>query len=175
MSHGLTFLPEDDIAEGMVFISENIPDGLESLLDSTYVSGTYRQIQPPQHPNKSSPPLSMCHRPPTYPLYVGVECSYNHQWRWLKNQQHLWGMDIFVPPSGKPLKAFTRIKPRLLCVSKANCHQSIYHDTQSSFRIDYIICVRPIVMPWSQFHIHCVSLDSVLNGNGIILCHIFVI
>ena len=102
----------------MVFISENIPDGLESLLDSTYVSGTYRQIQPPQHPNKSSPPLSMCHRPPTYPLYVGVECSYNHQWRWLKNQQYLWGMDIFVPLSGKPLKAFARIKPRLLCVEQ---------------------------------------------------------
>ena len=79
MSDGLTFLPEDNIAEGMVFITENIPDELESLFDNTYVSGTHCQIQPEQHPYGSLPRLSMRHRPPTYPLYVDVECSYNHQ------------------------------------------------------------------------------------------------
>ena len=45
MLDGLAFLQEDDVPEGMAYLRENIPDGLESLqqyFDSTYVSSTNR-------------------------------------------------------------------------------------------------------------------------------------
>ena len=70
MLDGLAFLPEDKVVEGMSFLRENIPDGLEPLLeyfDSTYVSGTYRQIQPPQRSDGTLPPLRMHRKPPTFP------------------------------------------------------------------------------------------------------------
>ena len=71
MLDGLAFLQEDDVPEGMAYLRENIPDGLESLrqyFDGTYVSGTYRQIQPPQHPSTGTvPPLRIRHKPPMYP------------------------------------------------------------------------------------------------------------
>ena len=60
----------DSTYEGMSFLRENIPDGLEPLLeyfDSTYVSGTYRQIQPPQRSDGTLPPLRMRRKPPTFP------------------------------------------------------------------------------------------------------------
>ena len=70
MLDGLAFLPEDDVPEGMAYLCENIPDGLESprqYFDSTYVSGTYRQIQPPQCPDGTVPPPRIRHKPPMYP------------------------------------------------------------------------------------------------------------
>jgi len=70
MLDGLAFLPEEDVADGMTFLRENIPDGLEPLLeyfDSTYVSGGFRQIQPPQRLDGTIPPLRMRRKPPVYP------------------------------------------------------------------------------------------------------------
>ncbi|KAK2148190.1 hypothetical protein LSH36_510g00009 [Paralvinella palmiformis] len=63
MLDGLTFLPEEDVAEGMIYLWENIPDGFEPLLqyfDSTCFSGSYRQIQPPQRPDGTIPPIHIC-------------------------------------------------------------------------------------------------------------------
>ena len=65
----LTFLPEDDVAEGMTYARENIPDGFEPLLqyfDNTYVSGSYRQIQPPQRPDGTIPPIRIRRKPPMF-------------------------------------------------------------------------------------------------------------
>lgn len=70
MLDGLAFLPVDDVSEGMAYLRDNIPDGLEPLLhyfDSTYVSGTYRQIQLPSRPDGTVPPLRMRRKPPMYP------------------------------------------------------------------------------------------------------------
>ena len=70
MLDGLAFLLEDEVEEGMDYLRNIIPDGLESLLeyfDSTYVSGTYRRIQPPQRPDGTLPPLRMRRKPPTFP------------------------------------------------------------------------------------------------------------
>ena len=69
MLDGLTFLPEDDVAEGMTYARENIPDGFEPLLqyfDNTYVSGSYRQIQPPQRPDGTIPPIRIRRKPPMF-------------------------------------------------------------------------------------------------------------
>jgi len=47
MLDGLAFLPEEDVAEGMTYLRENILDGFEPLLqyfDNTYLSDSYRQI-----------------------------------------------------------------------------------------------------------------------------------
>jgi len=56
----LAFLPEEDVPEGMIYLRENIPDGFEPLLqyfDNTYVFGSYCQIQPPQRPDGTIPPI----------------------------------------------------------------------------------------------------------------------
>ena len=48
MLTGLAFFPEENVAEEMNYLQENIPDGFEQLLqyfDITYVFGSYRQIQ----------------------------------------------------------------------------------------------------------------------------------
>ena len=50
MLDGLAFLPLDEVNNGMDFLKANTPEGLEDLVqyfDSTYVSGSYRRIQPP--------------------------------------------------------------------------------------------------------------------------------
>jgi len=50
----LTFLPVDDVLEGMTYVREHTPEGLELLLDyfdNSYVSGAFRRIQPSQLPN----------------------------------------------------------------------------------------------------------------------------
>ena len=70
MLDGLAFLPVDDVPEGMTYLREHTPEGLEPLLDyfdNTYVSGAFRRIQPPQHPDGSMPPLRMHRMPPMYP------------------------------------------------------------------------------------------------------------
>ncbi|XP_041369007.1 uncharacterized protein LOC121383200 [Gigantopelta aegis] len=69
MLDGLAFLPVNDVPEGMTYLRDNTPDGLEPLLvyfDSTYVSGSYRRIQPPQRSDGSVPPLCMRRIPPAY-------------------------------------------------------------------------------------------------------------
>ena len=70
MLDGLAFLPVDDVPEGMTYLREHTPEGLEPLLDyfdNTYVSGAFRRIQPPQHPDGSMSPLRMRRMPPMYP------------------------------------------------------------------------------------------------------------
>ena len=69
MLDGLAFLPLDDVLEGLAYLRDNTPEGLESLIDyfdSTYVSGGYRRIQPPPRPNGSVPPIRVSRMPPTY-------------------------------------------------------------------------------------------------------------
>ena len=70
MMDGLAFLPEDDVPDGMAYLRDNIPEGLEPLLqyfDQIYVSGTYHQIQLLQRPDGTMPPLRMRRKPPMYP------------------------------------------------------------------------------------------------------------
>ena len=70
MTDGLTFLPENGVPDGMAYVDDNIPNGLESLLqysDGIYVSGIYRQIQLSQRPDDTIPPLHMCRKTPMYP------------------------------------------------------------------------------------------------------------
>jgi len=69
MLDGLAFLPLDDVLEGLAYLRDNTPEGLESLIDyfdSTYVSGGYRRIQPPPHPDGSVPSIRVRRMPPTY-------------------------------------------------------------------------------------------------------------
>jgi len=69
MLDGLAFLPLDDISDGMAYLRENTPDGLEPLIDyfdSTYVSGTYRRIQLPPRSDGSLPAIRMRRMPPMY-------------------------------------------------------------------------------------------------------------
>ena len=61
---------EEDVAEGMTYIRENIPDGFEPLLqyfDDTYVSSSYLQIQPPQYPDRTISPIRTRRKPPMFP------------------------------------------------------------------------------------------------------------
>lgn len=72
MLDGLAFLPIDEVANGMDYLMENIPDveGLEGLVDyfsSTYVFGTCRSIQPPAFPDGIIPPVCMRRIPPLFP------------------------------------------------------------------------------------------------------------
>ena len=51
MIDSLTFVPESDVPDGMAYLHDNIPNGLEPLLqyfDGMCVSGSYCQIQLPQ-------------------------------------------------------------------------------------------------------------------------------
>ena len=65
MLDGLAFLPVDDVPEGMTYLREHTPEGLEPLLD--YFYNTFRHIQPPQLPGGSTPPLRMRRMsPPTW-------------------------------------------------------------------------------------------------------------
>ena len=60
MLDGLAFLPVGDVPAGLAKLKEDIPEGLEPLVDyfdATYISGTYRSVQRPtrsleyQHPD----------------------------------------------------------------------------------------------------------------------------
>ena len=69
MLDGLAFLPLDDVLEGLAYLRDNTPEGLESLIDyfdSTYVSGGYRRIQPPPCPDGSVSPICVRRMPPIY-------------------------------------------------------------------------------------------------------------
>jgi len=51
MRDELAFLPVDDVTQGMTYIWEHTPEGLEPLLDyfdKTYVSRAFCPIQAPQ-------------------------------------------------------------------------------------------------------------------------------
>ena len=71
MMDGLAFLPPADIPVGMEFLKGNVPEELEELLtyfDTTYVSGTAREIQPPAvHPHLPLPPVVTIRTPPLFP------------------------------------------------------------------------------------------------------------
>jgi hypothetical protein len=73
MLDSLAFLPEEDVAEGMIYLQENIPDGFEPLLqyfDRTYFSGSYHQIQPPQRPDGTISPIRIRRKPPMFALSI---------------------------------------------------------------------------------------------------------
>ncbi|KAG7166705.1 hypothetical protein Hamer_G010341 [Homarus americanus] len=69
MLDGLAFLPVDRVSNGMDYIKDNTPNGLEDLVDyfdATYVTGKYRRIdQTRQYPG----PVTMRVRriPPLFP------------------------------------------------------------------------------------------------------------
>ena len=72
MSAGLAFLPSNEVANGMDYLMENIPDvegpkGLADYSSSTYVFITYHHIQPPSLPDGKI--LLMCFKrvPPLFP------------------------------------------------------------------------------------------------------------
>ncbi|XP_076047371.1 uncharacterized protein LOC143028903 [Oratosquilla oratoria] len=72
MLNALAFLPEEEITTGMEYLMENIPDveGLDSLVDyfnATYVSGSFRRIQPPAQPDRDLPPVLMRRISPLFP------------------------------------------------------------------------------------------------------------
>ena len=56
MLDGLAFLPVADVPEGLKYLKEHTPEGLEPLIDyfdATYISGSYRRIQHPTGPDSS--------------------------------------------------------------------------------------------------------------------------
>ena len=70
MTDGLAYLPENDVPDGVVYLHDNIPNGLEPILhyfDGIYVSSTYHQIQLSQRSDGTIPPLCMRRKPPMYP------------------------------------------------------------------------------------------------------------
>ena len=74
MLDGLAFLPLDEVNNGMHFLKANTPEGLEDLVqyfDSTYVSGSYRRIQPPPaQPDGPLPAIRVRRAPPLFPPTV---------------------------------------------------------------------------------------------------------
>ena len=70
MLDGLAFLPVADVPEGLKYLKEHTPEGLEPLIDyfdATYISGSYRRIQRPTGPDGSIPPMKMCRIAPMFP------------------------------------------------------------------------------------------------------------
>ena len=72
MMDGLAFLPVENVTDGMAYLREIVPEGLQDLLeyfDSTYVTGTFRRVQ--QHPTRDGllPPAPARIRriPPRFP------------------------------------------------------------------------------------------------------------
>lgn len=74
MLDGLAFLPVEEVPTGMNCLKDNTPAGLEELVDyfdSTYVSGTYRRVQPPpSQPGGVLPPVRMRRIPPMFPIQL---------------------------------------------------------------------------------------------------------
>lgn len=104
MLDGLAFLPEDQVAQGMAYLLDNTPPGLEPLVDyfnATYVTGTFRRIQPPStEPAGDLPPIRMRRIPPLYPpsLWNVHQATMNDEARtnnlcesWNNGYQHLIG------------------------------------------------------------------------------------
>ena len=49
-----------DVPAGLAILKEDIPEGLEPLVDyfdATYISGTYRSVQRPPGPDGTVPPI----------------------------------------------------------------------------------------------------------------------
>ena len=70
MLDGLAFLPVADVPEGLKYLKEHTPEGLEPLIDyfdATYISGSYRRIQRPTGPDGSIPPMKMRRIAPMFP------------------------------------------------------------------------------------------------------------
>ena len=75
MLERLAFLLIDEVAIGMSYLMENIPDveGQEDLVDyfsSTCVFGTHRRIQPPALPDGIIPPIRVRKIPLLFPPYL---------------------------------------------------------------------------------------------------------
>lgn len=69
MLDGLAFLKMDDVPEGMDFIRQNVPDGLDDLVDyfdSTYVTGSYRRVRGPA----ADGPVRIRRVPPRFPALI---------------------------------------------------------------------------------------------------------
>lgn len=69
MLDGIAFLPLEKVQDGMNFLKENIPDGLDELFiyfDATYVSGSFRRVQQPRL-GEGIQPLRMRRLPALYP------------------------------------------------------------------------------------------------------------
>lgn len=70
MLDGLAFLPVGDVPAGLAELKEDIPEGLEPLVDyfnATYISGTYRNVQRPPRPDGTVPPILVRKLPPLFP------------------------------------------------------------------------------------------------------------
>ena len=74
MLHGLAFLPEDKVQDGMAYLREHTPDGMEELVDyfdSVYVTGTFRHVQQGQvQPGAPPPPLRVRNIPPRFGIPI---------------------------------------------------------------------------------------------------------
>ncbi|XP_033758126.1 uncharacterized protein LOC117340475 [Pecten maximus] len=74
MLDGLALLPVLEVSSGMDYMKANTPAGLEELVDyfdNTYVSGTYRRVQPPPaQPGGVLPPVRMRRTPPMLPPHL---------------------------------------------------------------------------------------------------------
>ena len=89
MLDSLVLLPEEHVAERMTYLRENIPDGSEPLLqyfDNTYVSRSYRQIQPPLRPDGTILPIRT----------IYMECTHHHLWRRFQNEQRMWVVEQWI-------------------------------------------------------------------------------
>ena len=166
MMDGLAFLPEDDVPDGMAYLRDNIPEGLEPLLqyfDQIYVSGTYRQIQLPQRPDGTMPPLRMRRKPPMYPPSIwnvhnitlhGSSRTNNICEGWNNAFSNLVGHAHPGGPSTVSGRTRHRLPLHCYVTSMVNHQSSECGTTQFSSRRSFTICVLPVMMAPSQFPIH---------------------
>ena len=74
MLDGLALLPEDRVWEGMAYLKNHTPAGLEGLVDyfhATYVMGTFRRIQlRGAQPGVNPLPLRVRNIPPLFPIAI---------------------------------------------------------------------------------------------------------
>jgi len=74
MLDGLAFLPQDKVHDGMQFLKQRTPQGMDSLVqyfDATYVTGTFRRAQPtPAQGNDTLPSLRLRRIPPRFDIPV---------------------------------------------------------------------------------------------------------
>lgn len=98
MLDGLAFLPLDKIVDGMLFIRENTPPELEALVDyfdSTYVSGSFRRVQPvnPNAHHDDPPRVRFRRLPPMFPpsLWNVHDITMNDQAR-TNNLSEAWNI-----------------------------------------------------------------------------------
>ena len=88
-------LPVDDVPEGMTYLQEHTPEGLEPLLDyfdNTYVSEAFQRIPPPTTFRWIQPSTQDASHV-SYVLTIHMEHQFHYYWRGIKNQQQLRGME----------------------------------------------------------------------------------